>query len=152
MVSAVAEGKTSISAFDNALHKAGVANFNLIKLSSVIPPAGKIIKAKPSFKNYFGQKLYCVYSVAYANEKGQGAYAGLGWVIDKKGQGLFVEHEGSSAVEVKHEIVSSLEEMMSRRAEFKNRKIKIQSEITGKMCRGQITCALVLAVYKAECF
>ncbi|HTO01714.1 MAG TPA: pyruvoyl-dependent arginine decarboxylase, partial [Microthrixaceae bacterium] len=34
----VGHGPTSLSAFDSALAGAGVSNFNLIRLSSVIPP------------------------------------------------------------------------------------------------------------------
>ncbi len=36
-------GPTSLSAFDAALNEAGVANYNLIRLSSIIPPDSKII-------------------------------------------------------------------------------------------------------------
>ena len=34
-------GPTQLSAFDSALNNAGVANYNLLKLSSVIPPKSK---------------------------------------------------------------------------------------------------------------
>ena len=36
---AIGRGSTELAAFDAALVGAGVANFNLIRLSSVIPPA-----------------------------------------------------------------------------------------------------------------
>ncbi len=36
------EGKTLLSAFDRALLNAGIHNFNLIPLSSVIPPQSVI--------------------------------------------------------------------------------------------------------------
>ena len=36
------QGHTKLSAFDHALLTAGVANFNLITLSSVIPPRRRL--------------------------------------------------------------------------------------------------------------
>jgi len=39
LTSGSAVGKTPLNAFDNALRNAGIADFNLIKVSSVIPPS-----------------------------------------------------------------------------------------------------------------
>jgi hypothetical protein len=41
------EGKTPISAYDCALSKAGIAHFNLISLSSVIPPHSTMRECGP---------------------------------------------------------------------------------------------------------
>jgi arginine decarboxylase len=35
-------GPTKMAAFDAALNQAGTANYNLIKLSSIIPPDSKV--------------------------------------------------------------------------------------------------------------
>lgn len=43
VTSGIGEGQTNLSAFDAALWDAGIANFNLIKLSSVIPPHSKVL-------------------------------------------------------------------------------------------------------------
>jgi len=42
LTSAIGSGKTSLSAFDDALFKAGMGNYNLIRLSSIIPKNAKI--------------------------------------------------------------------------------------------------------------
>ena len=44
LATAVGRGGTELAAFDAALVGAGVANFNLIRLSSVIPPNGEIVE------------------------------------------------------------------------------------------------------------
>lgn len=38
VVAGAAEGKSKLTAFDNALLKAGVGNVNLVKVSSILPP------------------------------------------------------------------------------------------------------------------
>jgi arginine decarboxylase len=35
-------GPTELAAFDHALHKAGIPNFNLIYLSSILPPGSNV--------------------------------------------------------------------------------------------------------------
>ena len=37
ITSTIGVGNTALGAFDNALYKTGVANYNLLRLSSVIP-------------------------------------------------------------------------------------------------------------------
>ena len=44
VVCGVGSGKTALSAFDSALKDAGVYNYNLITLSSIIPPDSIISK------------------------------------------------------------------------------------------------------------
>lgn len=41
LVSGYAEGQSLLNAFDNALMKAGVGNTNLMRVSSILPPAAK---------------------------------------------------------------------------------------------------------------
>ena len=41
LVSGVGSGNTELNAFDNALYNAGVGNYNLIKVSSILPPISK---------------------------------------------------------------------------------------------------------------
>jgi arginine decarboxylase len=57
----VGEGPAPLAAFDTALLSAGVANYNLLCLSSVIPPASIIERATyitPADK--YGHRLYIV--------------------------------------------------------------------------------------------
>src|SRR3954452_25615431 len=89
---AAGHGRTTVSAFDDALLGAGVANYNLIRLSSVIPQTGVISFDSRPVKGEHGDRLYCVYAAATAEQPGDTAWAGIGWVRDESGRGLFIEH------------------------------------------------------------
>lgn len=144
-------GPTQLSAFDSALNDAGVANYNLIRLSSVIPPKSEIQVSKQSLKNLPGQwgdRLYVVMAEQRAHIPNEEAWAGIGWVQDKKtGKGLFVEHEGSSEKSVRNDIAQSLEALMAtRNVDFG----KINMEVVGTTCKHLPVCAMVVAVYQAS--
>lgn len=144
-------GPTQLSAFDSALNDAGVANYNLIRLSSVIPPKSEIQVSKQSLKNLPGQwgdRLYVVMAEQRAHIPNEEAWAGIGWVQDKKtGKGLFVEHEGSSEKSVRNDITQSLEALMAtRNVDFG----KINMEVVGTTCKHLPVCAMVVAVYQAS--
>lgn len=116
---AVGEGATMLSAFDAALLSAGVANFNLIRLSSVIPRASQLrVTGDPASEPIAGQhgdRLFCVWASGYAEHPGETAWAGLGWTRDAEGHGLFVEHHGGSEESVLEQIHLSLEDMTRAR-------------------------------------
>ncbi len=81
VVSGHGEGKTTLSAFDAALSSAGVYNYNLIKLSSIIPPAS-IVKKIDSFdspNSEYGDRLYVVMAEYRSQEVGKYIAAGFGW-------------------------------------------------------------------------
>jgi arginine decarboxylase len=152
IASGIGTGPTKLAAFDAALIAAGVANYNLIKLSSVIPSKSKIIihdngpiKHVPG---RWGDRLYVVMAEKRVNTKGVEAWSGIGWVQDKKTQkGLFVEHEGMSKAAVQSDIKKSLKTLMSNRGvDFG----PINMQIIGKKCSGSAICSLVVAVYKPE--
>lgn len=144
-------GATSLSAFDRALFEAGVANYNLIKLSSVIPPGTKILKGKrqKSITEEYGHRLYVVIAEAYADNPGEEAWAGLGWVhhSDDSGKGLFVEHVGKSKKEVEDLISLSLNSMAEYRPEERG---QINIVTNGIVCQDNPVCAIVVASYKGE--
>jgi len=143
------EGKTDISAFDAALMKAGIANYNLICLSSVIPNGTrKIILKKFNFREKeYGNKLYVVMARCDQEIFGREAWAGLGWIQDKEGRGLFVEHKAKSEKSVIRLIKNSLEEMKKTRR-YKYGKINYLT--AGIKCKDKPVCALAVAVYKTE--
>lgn len=143
-------GPTKMSAFDAALNNAGVANYNLIKLSSIIP-AGSKVQSKEKIitpLGNWGDRLYVVIAEIRVDTPNVEAWAGIGWVQDKKtGKGLFVEHEGASESAVKHDIQQSLQAMMSiRKVEFG----PIHVKVAGVTCKHEPVCALVIAVYQAS--
>ncbi len=108
IASGIGTGPTKLSAFDAALHHAGVANYNLIRLSSVIPPETTIrVSDKPlkEVPGNWGDRLYVVMAENRVDTPNVEAWAGIGWVQDQKsGKGLFVEHEGSSEMTVRQDI------------------------------------------------
>ncbi|MBU3964741.1 pyruvoyl-dependent arginine decarboxylase [Patescibacteria group bacterium] len=142
------EGKTNISAFDAALMNAGIANYNLIYLSSVIPKGSmiKIRKPKSNQKEY-GNRLYVVMARSDQCTIGKEAWAGLGWIQDSMGRGLFAEHWAESKEAVIKLIHNSLDDMKALRSYNYG---KIHHLVMGAKCKDRPVCALVMAVYKSE--
>jgi arginine decarboxylase len=89
----VGSGPTELAAFDAALMDAGVANYNLICLSSVIPPGSEIERGRyrtPAHE--YGRRLYVVLSQMRQSTPGAWAHAGIGWMQNsERRHGLFVE-------------------------------------------------------------
>jgi len=146
----VGTGPTELSAFDQALVKAGVANFNLIYLSSVIPPGSDIVvpdnPKRP--EGTWGDRLYMVIAQKRTIQRNQEVWAGIGWMQETKTkQGLLVEHEGHNETEVRADIENSLNALgKNRHQEFG----PIHMEVVGGRCEDKPVCALVVAVFESE--
>ncbi len=144
---ATGTGRTLLAAFDHALLTAGVANFNLISLSSVIPPRSRIrVGVTDPVIGGHGDRLYCVMSVGYADHPGELVSAGLGWAIDPSTTGgLFVEHAGGSDQSVTEQIHLSLEDMSyNRGGDYTD----VQHAVIGAHCVDKPVCALAIAAYQ----
>lgn len=149
VTSGTGSGQTQLAAFDEALLHAGIANYNLIKLSSILPPESKVIIKAPDINQpiNFGKKLYVVISEKRESEKGREAWAGIGWVQAKDGRGLFVEQHGAQQAEVMRLIKETLSDMVrNRHYEFG----EVHYQIVGIRCEDRPVCALVSAVYDIE--
>jgi arginine decarboxylase len=149
VASGVGTGPTELAAFDSALIAAGVANFNLLVLSSVIPPGSTLVVNEEAVNppGEWGDRLYVVMAEQRASIPDAQAWAGLGWVQEAAGgRGLFVEHHGSSRTAVEREIQESLEAMTLNRGEMFG---PIQMKVAGATCGDSPACALVVAVYRA---
>jgi len=151
ITSGVGRASTEIVAFDEALRDAGIGQYNLIKLSSIIPPKANIKIDKEDYqKGKVGDKLYVVLSKDIETVEGKEACAGLGWSteIDSKG-GIFIEEKGGSEENVrkclKRGFERSFEEIEDK---LKNNGINI--ETTSIKCKGKPACAIVAAVYEHE--
>lgn len=147
--SGIGTGPTKLAAFDSALIDSGVANYNLIKLSSVIPPGSQLVEVEETHPiGAWGDRLYVVMAEKRVDTPNEEAWAGVGWVQEKgTGRGLFVEHDGNSQASVKRDIRDSLRALMnSRGVKFG----PIQMQITGTVCHTEPVCALVVAVYGPE--
>ncbi|MGB7450172.1 MAG: pyruvoyl-dependent arginine decarboxylase [Ornithinimicrobium sp.] len=141
------EGQTLLSAFDGALQQAGVADFNLVTLSSVIPPSGRVVRGQGRLAGGHGDRLLCVQAVAYADHPGEHAWAGVGWVTDSSGKGLFVEHTGGSRETVEEQIRLSLADMVERRGDsYGDREIALATA----HCVDRPVCAIALAAFQVQ--
>ncbi len=153
LASGIGTGPTKLSAFDAALNHAGVANYNLIRLSSVVPPVAEIVEHEEaipaeSLPGGWGDRLYVVLAEKRVDTPNTEAWAGIGWVQDKEtGRGLFVEHEGESEKSVRRDIQQSLEALMAtRNVDFG----AINMKVVGRTCTHHPVCSLVVAVFEAS--
>jgi arginine decarboxylase len=148
VLTATGTGGTTLAAFHAALEAVDLAHYNLIRLSSVIPPrtgvdpTGKA--AAP--RGEWGDRLYCVYAEQRATALGEQVWAGIGWVqrLDGAG-GLFVEHEGDSEAFVSDAISTSLRDLVAGR---EHQFAAGEMVMTGAVCTGRPVCALVIAAYE----
>jgi arginine decarboxylase len=148
---AVGDGPTTLAAFDDALLRNGVGNFNLLRLSSVIPPGTEVVAAsgRPDVPGDWGDRLYVVMAEMRVDRPGREAWAGIGWVQhEETGRGLFVEHEGYSEYSVRNDIDTSLAALVASRPG--TRFGPVQSQVVGGRCDGQPICAMAVAVYEAQ--
>jgi len=122
------EGKTLLSAFDKALNKAGIHNFNLISLSSVIPKNSIVEEVgKAHLFNEIGDILHVVIASFSSKKPSAIISAGLGWVQTEQG-GLFIESKGEfSQEECEAEIRVGLSEMLEVRGWSGEIKMKVIS-------------------------
>jgi arginine decarboxylase len=149
VVAATGEAPTALAAFDAALLAAGVANFNLVRLSSVIPPGavvGPELDERPL--GDWGDVLHAVWAFQSAEALGQEAWAGIAWVQDPSDhRGLFVEHEGASEAQVRDELRASLAELCRGRGMDG---LEQRSVVIGRRCEGPPVGALVVAPYQVS--
>lgn len=103
-----ATGPTALASYDAALAEAGVHNYNLVTLSSVIPagPAIEVVGTAPDLGPP-GERLHVVQSAATA-APGKRAAAGIGWARTADGPGIFYEVDGVDPDAVRTEIREGL--------------------------------------------
>jgi arginine decarboxylase len=141
-------GPTRLAAFDAALFAAGVAGFNIIRLSSVIPPHAVVreVPGPEQVQGAPGDVAYCVYTAAYASNPGNQAWAGLAWAIDPQpsGAGVFVEHAACSESVVRRDLHATIEAMSRIRG---HRYRMIGQTVSSAVCIDHPVCAVVVATY-----
>ncbi|MCI0547446.1 MAG: arginine decarboxylase, pyruvoyl-dependent [Candidatus Rokubacteria bacterium] len=105
-----AEGATPLNAFDNALLAAGIGNVNLVKISSILPPAVDVI-ALPALRP--GALIPTAYAAMTSEVPGEVVSAAVGWALpeDPTRNGVIMEfHDKASREEAERMIVHMLEE------------------------------------------
>ena len=91
----VGRHKDRLTSFEPALRSAGIAQFNIVTVSSILPPHAKIISRAEGLKSLTaGQILYTVMSRAESNEPHRHLAASVGVAIpkDRSMYGYLSEH------------------------------------------------------------
>ncbi|MEK7071084.1 MAG: pyruvoyl-dependent arginine decarboxylase [Patescibacteria group bacterium] len=156
LTSGAGYGRTPLSAFDAALHDAGIYNYNLLILSSVIPTGAVVKKGIFETKeNEHGHRLYVVRAEIRSRESGKWIGAALGWYQLEDGRGVFVEHEeigetpdavkGNLAAEVRKSLID-----LCRARKYPIIESRLQMKIKTAKVTDSAACVLVVGVYKAE--
>lgn len=144
-------GPTHLAAFDAALRQAGVADRNLIRLSSIIPP-GATIERTPqanSCAGEWGDRLFVVMAEDRVVRPHEEAWAGIAWRQDPAtGAGLFVEHEGHSQDQVRADLLSSLDSIAQGRPQRSWGEPQVA--LTGVVCEDEPVCALAIACFQSD--
>ena len=87
--------KEELTSFELALRDAGIEKFNLVQVSSIFPPAAKIVTKSVGLKKLSpGQIVFCVMSRLASNEPRRLLAASVGCAIptDRKLYGYLSEH------------------------------------------------------------
>ncbi len=93
----VGKHKNNLESFEGALRSAGIAQANLVKVSSIFPAGCKIVPRKSGLSKLVpGQITYCVLAESRTNEPNRLVSAGIGLAVPAKGEqfGYISEHHG----------------------------------------------------------
>ena len=130
-----AEGSTPLNAFDNALLAAGIGNINLVKVSSIFPPAAEVVSL-PRIKP--GAIVPSAYAAITSEVPGEVVAAAVGWALpdDPVKNGIIMEfHDKATREEAERMIVQMLQEAFRTRgwriAQMKVAAVEHRVERTG---------------------
>jgi arginine decarboxylase len=150
VLKATGRGGTTLSAFHDALVAVDLGFYNLVRLSSVVPPGTSVDATGKATvpSGAWGDKMYCVYAEQRAETLGEQAWAGIGWVqrLDGGG-GLFVEHEGGTELYVTNAIKTSLRDLVAGMEDAFSAPDWV---LNGAVCEGEPVCSLVIAPYECS--
>jgi arginine decarboxylase len=157
IVAGVGHGSTPLTALDDALHACGVLNYNLIPLSSVIPPAARVrpIDRYQSSWDEHGHRLYVVKAEIRSDQAGLALGAGIGWYQWHDGRGVFVEHEllGENQQDVTDTLRITIQSSIADLCAVRDVPCD-PTQIHSRICVGEVddrpTSALVLAIFQAQ--
>ncbi len=93
----VGKHRQNLQAFEEALRDAGIASFNLVRVSSIYPPLCKIVSREKGLAQLTpGEIVFCVMAETRTNEPNRLAGAGIGLALpaDKAKYGYISEHHG----------------------------------------------------------
>lgn len=140
-------GCTEISAFDAALWDAGIGDYNLLPLSSVIPAGSEVVRRRyGASAAQVGWRLYCVLSVGRCStHRPVPTWVGLGWASRRDRGGVFIEETASTRTVLVERIETAFVEMSARRGAIGN----LEMALAEVPAPAPFSCAIVAAVYLA---
>ncbi|WP_136689245.1 pyruvoyl-dependent arginine decarboxylase [Halorhabdus amylolytica] len=146
IVSGSGHGPTPTAAYDAALSEAGVHNYNLVTLSSVIPADATIERAGTAPElGPTGQGLYVVEAAA-TTDAGEAA-AAIGWTREPDGPGIFYEVSGANEDRVRADVRAGLAAGTGLREwDFGDEHVEVETA-SPDGGETEYATALVLAVY-----
>ena len=101
----VGKHRYSLQSFEEALRDAGIAKYNLVRVSSIFPPNCKIVSRKAGIDRLaVGGITHCVIADSRTNEPNRLACAGIGLAVPAnktKAYGYIAEHHGFGLTHLK---------------------------------------------------
>jgi arginine decarboxylase len=96
LVAGSAEGNTLLNSFDNALLEAGIGNVNLLRVSSILPPAAEYI---PELAFPPGSLVPTAYGYVISEKKGEKIAACVGIGFSRDTFGVIMEYAAKGSKE-----------------------------------------------------
>ena len=142
LASGSGEGNTALTAFDAALLDSGVANTNLLRLTSILPPKCKEVKP---FKLPLGAIVPVVYSMKTSSTPGEliSACVAIGVPAKDTNAGLIMEYSHSGENAVAEKIIKGMVKEGFNKRKWKLKKIIIASA-QHKVIKTGAVCAVVV--------
>ncbi len=107
VVAGSSEGRSSLTAFDGALLKAGIGNINLIRVSSILPPGAVY---KPDLEIPPGSLVPTAYGSIVSKEPGKVIAAAVGVGVSENNFGVIMEYSGYSTRQEAEETIKKMVE------------------------------------------
>ncbi len=122
LVKGAAEGRTRLNAFDKALLQAGVGDTNLMRMSSILPPAAEQVSVNDIILPK-GALIPLAYAAIDGTTPGRviSAAIAVGIPQDEREPGVIMEFEDHAHLDTVEEIVR---QMVVDGFEYRNRKLK----------------------------
>ncbi|MCW2276731.1 pyruvoyl-dependent arginine decarboxylase [Heliophilum fasciatum] len=120
VTAAEAEGKSKLTAFDNALLKAGIGNVNLLRVSSILPPEAEFT---PGMQIPPGSLVPTAYGSIVSEIPGEriAAAIAVGIGVDADSFGVIMEYTGKCT---KEEAEATITRMVEEAFEVRGKALK----------------------------
>ncbi|AGK61602.1 arginine decarboxylase [Archaeoglobus sulfaticallidus PM70-1] len=124
LVSGKGSHSDALVSFELALRDAGIEKFNLVTVSSILPPNCEIVDKEEGLKHLSpGEIVFTVMARYTSNQAGKKIFASIGLARPEKGHGYLTEYSGEwdKSVDEKHaeKMAELMVESMGSKATFK---------------------------------